>query len=314
MLKMRINKFVLFLIPIVLSSCLPGKKTSSTSTSSSNNGTQTNTSDTSITDTSEDEDFVDEDLSKFESITLDKRELELKVNKIYNLAVNFNPKEGQTITEEDRQVTWSTSSDSIAQVSQYGVVTAKSAGQALITCTTIDEYKRATCTVYVYNSEADYTKEWQKVTSTSQLTPGDFLVITCPQKGKTATSEHTGMYLHPTDSAFSSSGDKITNLGSLTEIFVYDGTPNNCTFENEEGQYLATTHTGKVTFINKTGNINWDIDYDNEWHVCDMQSTSAIDGWFMYNSSQQKFTTYESNEQVDMFVITLYKQVRILNS
>ena len=307
-------KIALVLIPLVLSSCLPSKKTTDSINPSTNGNTSLPTSNTDDTNPTGDEDIPEEDLSKFESITLDKRELELKVNKTYSLIVNFNPKEGEIITDEDRQVTWSTSSNSIAQVSQYGVVTAKSAGQALITCTTIDGYKRATCTVYVYNSEADYTKEWQKVTSTSQLTPGDFLVIACPQKGKTATSEHTGMYLHPTDSTFSSSGDKITNLGSLTEIFVYDGTPNNCTFENEEGQYLATTHTGKVTFINKTGNINWDIDYDNEWHVCDMQSTSAIDGWFMYNSSQQKFTTYESNEQVDMFVITLYKQVRILNS
>ena len=309
-----INKVFFLLVPVVLSSCLPFKKTSETTTtdttSTSDNSDFSSTD--SIDDTSEDE--VEEDLSKFESISLDKRELELKINKTYGLAVNYTPKEGQTITDEDKEVVWSTSSEAIATVSQYGVVTAKSVGQALITCTTKDGYRRATCTVYVYSSEANFTKEWQKVTSVNQLNPGDLLVIACPQKSKTATSENTGMYLHPTDSTFSSSGDKITNLSSLTEKFVYDGTPNNCTLENEDGMYLATTHTGKVTFIYKTGNIHWDIDYDNEWNVCDMQSNSAIDGWFMYNSAQEKFTTYESNEQVDMFVITLYKQVRIFNS
>lgn len=308
-------KIALALIPLVLSSCLPNKKTTDSTSVSPSGTTSTPTSDTGGSNpTSEEEYIPEEDLSKFESISLDKRELELKVNKTYSLVVTFNPKAGETITDDDKQVTWSTSSSSIAQVSQYGVVTAKSAGQALITCTTLDGYRRATCTVYVYNSEADYRKEWHKVTSTSDLTPGDLLVIACPQKGKTATRENTGMYLHPTDSTFSSDYSQITSLGALTEKFVYDGTPDNCTFENEEGNYLATTHTGKVTFIYKTGNIHWDIDYDNEWHVCDMQSTSAIDGWFMYNSAQQKFTTYESNEQVDMFVITLYKQVRILNS
>lgn len=40
-------------------------------------------------------------------------------------------------------------------------------------------------------------------------------------------------------------------------------------------------------------------------------TTSQIDGWFMYNANHQKFTTYESNVQIDMFLITLYKLTRI---
>lgn len=316
MFMKRITKSLLILLPLILGSCLPNKdKTSSSITSTStstdvpSSSEQTGQSDT---DTSEDDpDEPEIDKSKFEKITLSDHEVDLKVGKSLSLFVNYFPKEGEVISDEDKEVSWTTSASSIASVSQYGVVKALNNGKALITCTTKDGYRRATCIVYVYTNESEITKEWQKVTSEESLEAGDLIVIACPQENKTATKENTGMYLHSTSSTFSSSGDKITTLGSESEQFVLDGNKDNWTFENADGDYLATTHVGKVTFIHKTGNIHWQIDYSNGY--CDLRSSSSIDGWFMYNAQHDKFTTYESNEQFDMFVVTLYKQVRIHN-
>ena len=116
------------------------------------------------------------------------------------------------------------------------------------------------------------------------------------------------MYLHSTSVTYSSDKSEITNP-KFAEQFMLDYN-DGWTFENEDGKYLATTHTGKVTFILKTGNVRWSLDFEGGY--LDMRSTSNIDGWFMYNASADKFTTYESDVQVDMFLISLYKQVRTI--
>lgn len=276
-----------------------GISTSISSSQSTSSGITSSTSD----------EIIDDD-SDIEYITMNQKEVEILIGKApYSLTITFHFKDGVDEDSVNKDVIWTSSDTSIATVSQYGQVSGVSKGQTLITCTTVEGSRRASCVVYVIESEALVVKEWQKVTAVSQLKAGDLIIMGCPEMNVAATSESVGMYLHPTNVTYLSSGDKITSVG-VAEQFMLDGDASNgFMFESEDGKYLCTTHTGKVTFIYKTGNNKWDIDYDQG--VCDMQSTSSISGWFMYNSSQQKFTTYESNPQVDMFVITLYKQVRI---
>ena len=307
----NIRRLLLLVAPLILTSCLPVKdKTLPDGSQSGSNSNTTNTSVNPSSDTSEEE--ID-DSSLIDHITLSDKELELTVGeRSDSILVNFYytvPEEEQKAV--DRSGVWHISNEGVATIDQYGRVTGVSVGQAKVTFVTNEGSRKATCIVYVVSSHQSVTKEWRKVTNESQLMAGDIVVFGCPEKGTTATSENTGMYLHPTTSTFTSSGDKITNLGSSTEKFVLDGENHNWTFESEEGKYLATTNTSKVTFIYKTGNVHWDIDYGNEWGVADIRSTSRIDGWFMYNSQHERFTTYKSDVTDTMYVITLYKQVRV---
>lgn len=263
------------------------------------------TSMTSDTSTSE-----EPDTSRIDYITLDKKELELTVGqRASSLIVTFYTK----IPDDDynNEVIFTSEDETIATIDQYGRVTGQKIGKTIVKCTTVEGQRHASCVVYVVSSHDAVTKKWLKVTHQSELSAGDILVMGCPEENVVATSENTGMYLHPVSSTFSASGDEITSLPSEATQFMLDGELDNWTLENEEGKYLATTHTGKVTFIYKTGNVHWYIDYDNEWNCCDMRSTSTIDGWFMYNAKNPRFTTYESSTQIDMFVITLYKLTRI---
>ena len=334
----KYSKLLLLILPLALASCFQtngsGKKATSKPVDSSseiNSGvsgdtqttTGTTTSDSSAsvsstsggTNTSQTSSSTSEDIggdSNIVSISLDKRESDVLLgHRNDSLIVTFHLQDPSA--SYDNSVNWSSSNSSIASVDQYGRVTGNALGQTVVTATTVEGGRKASCVIYVLSEAQPYTIEWQKVTHQNQLAVGDILVIGCPQAGKTATSESTGMYLHSVNSTFSSDGSKITSLNASAEQFVLDGATDNWTLENEDGYYLATTHTGKVTFIYKTGNVRWEIDYDNEWNCCDMRSSSNIDGWFMYNQSADKFTTYESSEQVDMFVITLYKQVKIRN-
>ena len=74
-------------------------------------------------------------------------------------------------------VTWSTSNASVATVSN-GTVTAKAVGTATITATsTADSTKKDTCTVTVSSGSTTTESEYQKVTTASDLTSGQYLIV-----------------------------------------------------------------------------------------------------------------------------------------
>lgn len=107
--------------------------------------------------TSEEDDFVAScDVTVSETgepvavtgVTVNPSALSLQVGS----ATNGTGKVTATIAPKDatnKAVTWSTSDDKIATVSDDGTVTAVSAGQAVIKATTVDGEKTATCTVTV---------------------------------------------------------------------------------------------------------------------------------------------------------------------
>ncbi|MGN1103620.1 MAG: Ig-like domain-containing protein, partial [Candidatus Coproplasma sp.] len=87
------------------------------------------------------------------SVSLDKTTLSLTVGDSDKLTASITPSNA-TITS----VSWSSSDDTVATVSSTGVVTAKKAGTATITVTTLDGGKTATCAVNV--SAAASTEEY----------------------------------------------------------------------------------------------------------------------------------------------------------
>lgn len=80
-----------------------------------------------------------------ESVSLDKPALGLTVGETATLVASVLP-----INASNRMVTWASSDQSVATVSDSGMVTGVAVGSALITVTTMDGKRMATCNVTVY--------------------------------------------------------------------------------------------------------------------------------------------------------------------
>jgi uncharacterized protein YjdB len=86
------------------------------------------------------------------SVTLDKTSCDLMPTETAQLVATVNP--GYVA---NKNVVWTSSNTSVATVDANGLVTAKSAGTAIITVTTQDGNKTATCTVNVVAALTDVT-------------------------------------------------------------------------------------------------------------------------------------------------------------
>ena len=85
------------------------------------------------------------------SVSLNKSSVTLSVGSTTTLKATVLP-----TTAHIKDVNWSSSNSNVASVSQSGVVTAKSAGSATITATTVDGGFSATCTVTVTEAPQTY--------------------------------------------------------------------------------------------------------------------------------------------------------------
>ena len=323
----NVVKLILLTSSLILGSCLPSNKGSSSQTSGDetssidpSGSSTTGTSDTSDTSSSTSEEQPD--TSKLEAIYLNKREFEVQETKRYDdLIVSkyvWNIPESE-VTDELKAVTWSISDTNIATVDQYGRVTGKNSGKTTVICTSVEGSRKAYATVFVYPSGGSVTKKWKKISSNSDLSVGDQLIFACPEKGMIATEECTGMYLHSSSATFSSDKTEITNTSSAAKFVFGDDYKGRggYTFEipeREDGTYLATTNQGKVSFYDtpKVSAVLWDVHYDTAVGAWDIRSHSPnVDGWFMYNVDTGGFTTYTSNPTQFMFYISIYKLTRV---
>ena len=81
---------------------------------------------------------------KVESVSLNESEIEINPDGKYKLSENIYPSSAMY-----KEVSWSSSNDEIASVSETGEVIGKKIGSAIITVTTEDQLKTATCVVNV---------------------------------------------------------------------------------------------------------------------------------------------------------------------
>ena len=256
---------------------------------------------------------VEEDPSDI-SITLDKTEIELKIGKNAYLVVYFP--EGYQYDPEGG--TWSTSDSAIATVNQYGKVTGVSSGEAYIHYTDSNGVKSGKCLVYVYENEANITREWIKVTDVDSIKNGDQLIFACPEFGVAASLNRKDGYLKHASASFTTDGNKITSFDSdVATFFVGESVEGSFTLENQNGEYLSgksTTKGNSLQFVKSKGQINWiferPIGYSNDYCV---NYDIVDDYWLMFNkvsNNDIRFNLYDSNPTQLMKLPTFYRLTR----
>ena len=115
-------------------------------------------------------------------VSLDKSSITLPVGQTETLSATVTPENAT-----NKNVIWSSSSPSVATV-KNGVVTAKTAGTAAITVTTVDGSKTATCTVTVNPAAVAVTDVSLNKTRTT-LTVGDKVTLTATVAPANATNK-----------------------------------------------------------------------------------------------------------------------------
>ena len=226
----------------------------------------------------------------------------------YSIDIQFNSNDrhylnpdivdNDTINVGEFPFEFSVDDDSLVGVSSAGGIYSKknNTGTCTVTCVcTENRNLTAKCVVNVVDVVVE--KSFKLVEDYDSLKAGDIIVIAAPSYGKTASLDNLHMKLNPVASTFSSDYKSIISLGEGTAEFVLDGEVEEFTLEAQNGKYLAGTNQGKVTFISgEHGNIHWDLheNYDPLDGVVIENEVESI-GYFMYNVSQDYFTTYYDN-------------------
>lgn len=241
-----------------------------------------------------------------ESIELNRSSLGLPVGDTYHLVATISPDDAT-----DQSITWESSNDEVATVSDNGLVTAISEGTAEITATANGGTNVSdTCHVTVSNDipSSSYTL----VKSTDDLVAGDKYVIAYynGDVAKTAGSLTSG-YLSAIDSTFSSDGQKISSLGEGTIEFTLGGNATDgWTLANESGGLLGNdTADGKVLYFDD-GDTNWNISVTNAGvATIDTGYISTALTRILYNKTSPRFKTYTSSTTASMLLPSLYRSV-----
>ena len=291
--------------------------TTGTDSTDTNNTDNTSTTGNDTTDT---EDETDDWVVKYITISERQQDLFLDSTKTIYLTVDFFGENGEVSTddlhENEWEGSWSSSNESIVKVhSVTGKLMPQSVGRAIVTYTVTASGRSANCVIDVYQSSANFVKEYQKVTDFESFSDNDVVVFGCPQQGIAATLDRLDGALKSVTTTFSSDGNKITSLGEgvgtyvLTskEIDTDDGTATVFTLQNQNGKYLNAKNFKNVNFVNddKAESTLWAFESGYVYPV------AGVEGWLMFNTKSDRFTLYDSNEQVDMFLPSIYRLTTI---
>ena len=279
------------------------------STSSNEEIITSQESDITISSSSEEDVSYDDENYDYVAIA-EGNHIDVQVGKSLSLTTTCKPED---LTSRMDTWLWTSSDENIATVSKYGVVTGVKEGKCIITFNmTIDDGKeyKATTTLNVIPKNSSISYRYERVDDLDSLKGGDIIVFACPQKNITANINRLQGALEFSTTSFSSDYSYITSLGEDSAEFILDEKELDgetvFTLESQENKYLAAKNFKNITFVNSTGNILWGFEtIDNKSYVYSTNAT--IDGYLMFNTKADKFTLYDSNEQIDMFLPTVYK-------
>ena len=136
-------------------------------------------------------------------VTVSPSTATISVNETKQLTATISPNDAS-----NKSVTWSTSDNTVATVSNLGIVTGKKAGSATITATTTDGGFTATCSVTVNESSGGGSGS-QATLYSGTLTEGDYVVYYNGKAMKNSISSDRLQYEEVTPS-----NDAISNPDS----------------------------------------------------------------------------------------------------
>ena len=173
---------------------------------------------------------------KVSTISLNKTTAGLVKGKTLQLTATVTP-----TNATNKVVTWSTSNKNVAMVSENGLVTAKSAGTAIITCTAKDGSDvKATCKITVKNPVVKVTKVTLNKT-TATLAPKETLTLKATVTPTNATNKAVTWKSSNTKIATVSSSGKVTAKAAGTVTIT-------CTAKDGSGKKA----TCKITVYTNT--------------------------------------------------------------
>lgn len=188
-------------------------------------------------------------------VSLDKTTLTLAVNDTGKLTATVIPDNAT-----NKNVTWKSSNTSVATVSADGTVTAKNAGTATITVTTVDGGKTATCTVTVVDCKHDGTINHVEAKTATCTATGNIEYWECAKchtkwsdvgKNTVVTNVTTDKVPHQFTKEVKDAKTLKTAGNCMTEAVYYKS----CSVCGEvsktdtfKGEKDANKHTGKNTY------------------------------------------------------------------
>ena len=165
------------------------------------------------------------DTISIDSVSIDKKSLEIMVGDVATLTATVNPSNAS-----NKNVYWTSSDQTVATVDNTGKITAVKAGTATVTVTTEDGGKTATCKVIV--NEKIYPVTGVTLDKTSvELTEGDVTVLTATVNPSNASNKN--VYWTSSDQSVAT----VDDAGKVTAVKAGTAT---VTVTTEDGGKTAT--------------------------------------------------------------------------
>ena len=163
--------------------------------------------------------------SKAKKVTLNKKKVTLTVGKTVKLKAKVKP------ASANQKVTWKSSNKKVAAVSSKGIVTAKKAGNAIITCTVKKNKKiKATCKVTVKKKTSSSTASKSDTKSEDKVTLTDSEELENAKSIIAKTGEPLYQWKHGNKTSGKKASDNspiyqvgTTANGVMSYIKVYNG-------------------------------------------------------------------------------------------
>ena len=208
-----------------------------------------------------------------------------QINSTCQLTATVSPNDAS-----NKNVTWSSSNESVAIVSSTGLVTAKGVGTAAITVTTVNGGFTATSTITVN----PFAGEYHKITDASKLYAGMkfALVYENGASSKVAGTIASGKVFFSSEDATVDGGEATS---SSETVFTLGGTVNEWTLTTSQGLLFATG-AKSLEFDSEAEGA------DSTWQITitdgNVFITSNTDGYgtIKYNTSSPRFLNYASGQ------------------
>ena len=228
-------------------------------------------------------------------ITLNSNSVSLQVGETKQLSASISPSNAT-----DKSVKWYSSNTSIADVSSSGIVTAKSAGSATITCKANDgSGVQATCAVTVSAPDPVKVTDISLNSTMASLSVGETMYLFATVSPSNATDNSVNW------SSSNSSVVSVSSSGLVTANAVGSAT---ITCKANDGSGVQATCTVTVTNV-KSGTYFTEKTVEGveiRYYVSDASSgTCKVYGTQMYPSEEQKAATKVTiPEQVNGMTVT----------